>query len=84
MKFCINELRINGNFKLIFLAMSFGMIKNMSTGSLASVPEYEENDFESICPLGSGFFSQGKFNHSPKKTLRNFKFGLQNFNRVES
>jgi len=37
--------------------MSFGMIKNMSTGSLASVPEYEENDFESICPLGSGYFS---------------------------
>jgi serine/threonine protein kinase len=36
---------------------SIGMIKNMSTGSLESLPDYESDDFEIIAKLGVGFFS---------------------------
>ena len=36
---------------------SIGMIKNMSTGSLQSLPDFDEDDFEIIAKLGMGFFS---------------------------
>jgi len=42
------------------------MIKNMSTGSLQSLPEYGEEDFELMGKIGIGFFSHvylAKFNN---------------------
>jgi predicted Ser/Thr protein kinase len=33
------------------------LAKNMSTGSLQSLPEYELEDFENVAKLGMGFFS---------------------------
>lgn len=39
------------------MSIAFGLTKNMSTGSLQSVPEFEADDFEPIAELGRGFFS---------------------------